>query len=434
MTFAAPLFAWVAGGVALATVALHLLAWRRPPESPLPTARFAPERPIRMVSRAIRPADLALLALRVALVLLVGAALAGPIISARRTGDARVLVVDRSRAAGDGIETANGARSVFREGDALVVFDSVAREVSAPGLDSAVAVAPTDAAGSLSAALILAGRAARRLARDHESVSIVIISPFATEELDEATRLIRGTWTGTVDVRRVALRPNDAGDVGRPEVRAGVGDPVAAAFSLVGPFNDGQRVRIARDALTATDSVWAGEGNAVVMWPVAPPSTWQRAAPTDTAFGVTAVSADHEPAATVVAAFERATSPPTGRVIARWSDGEPAATEFALGAGCIRSVMVPVPTAGDLALTPAFRRFALKLAAPCGNRAPLVAVSDSVLATILPGALSIAPVSVTPNVVVENPRSTLVAWLLGLALVAAAAEVFLRRGDPHATA
>src|SRR6185436_18205171 len=91
MSFAAPLFAWIAAAVAAATVALHLLAWRRPPESPLPTARFAPERPIRMVSRAVRPADLALLALRVLIVLLVGVALAGPSFDARREGLGRVV-------------------------------------------------------------------------------------------------------------------------------------------------------------------------------------------------------------------------------------------------------------------------------------------------------------------------------------------------------
>src|SRR5688572_5073331 len=160
MTFAAPLFAWLAGAAALATVALHLLAWRRPPESPLPTARFAPDRPIRMVSRAIRPADLALLALRVALVLLVGAALAGPTVALRRHGAARVVVLDRSRSAGSGVEAASRARAIFRAGDALVVFDSAAREVASPTADSIAAVPASDAPGSLSPALIVATRAA----------------------------------------------------------------------------------------------------------------------------------------------------------------------------------------------------------------------------------------------------------------------------------
>src|SRR5215203_5570000 len=119
MTFAAPLFAWIAGGVAAATIALHLLAWRRPPETLLPTARFAPERPIRMVSRALRPADLALMVL---LVVLVGVALARPSFHARREGLGRVVVIDRSAAA-PGTAIATSARGVFRPGDAVIVFD-----------------------------------------------------------------------------------------------------------------------------------------------------------------------------------------------------------------------------------------------------------------------------------------------------------------------
>src|SRR5262245_25335862 len=138
MIFAAPLFAWAAGLAALAVVGLHLLAWRRPPETPLPTARFAPERPIRMVSRAVRPADLLLLGIRVALVLLVGVALAGPRVEQRKTGTARVVVADRSHPTA----SAGVAAAVTKEltpGDVLVVFDSVAREVSPASADSIVA-------------------------------------------------------------------------------------------------------------------------------------------------------------------------------------------------------------------------------------------------------------------------------------------------------
>src|SRR4051794_39853178 len=132
MTFAVPFFALASGLVALATVVLHLLAWRRPPESPLPTARFAPERPVRMVSRAVRPADLALLALRVTIIMLVGVALARPTFSAQRNGVGRVVVVDRSRFVGTGSAVAAAARSVYRPGDALVLFDSSARKVAVP--------------------------------------------------------------------------------------------------------------------------------------------------------------------------------------------------------------------------------------------------------------------------------------------------------------
>src|SRR5690349_17843245 len=125
MTFAAPLFAWVGVAAAAAVVGLHLLAWRRPPETPLPTARFAPERPIRMVSRALRPADLLLLALRAALVLLAGLALAGPRFDQQRVGSARVVVADRSSSVRDGAAVVTAVRRELRAGGALVVFDSV---------------------------------------------------------------------------------------------------------------------------------------------------------------------------------------------------------------------------------------------------------------------------------------------------------------------
>src|SRR6185369_17807079 len=97
MSFTAPLFAWVGGGLALGVVALHLLAWQRPPASLLPTARFVPDAPLRAVSPAVRPTDLVLLAVRVLAIILVSAALAGPRFAPRVQGLGRVIVVDRSR-------------------------------------------------------------------------------------------------------------------------------------------------------------------------------------------------------------------------------------------------------------------------------------------------------------------------------------------------
>src|SRR5215207_4904977 len=302
MTFAAPLFAWIAGGVAAATIALHLLAWRRPPETLLPTARFAPERPIRMVSRAVRPADLALMALRVLLVVLVGVALARPSFHARREGLGRVVVIDRSAAA-PGTEIAAAARAVFRPGDAVIVFDSVAREVRPPSPDSLAGPSGTGR-GSLSAALVAAIRAATQLERERDSVEIVVASPVAVDEVDAATRTIRGMWHGPVRVVRPGFAPSDTTSPGRPDVRASDGDPVAVALGLDAPVAGGG----------------AGHSPGVAR------------------------------AATVVAPFVRTASPPAGEVVARWADGEPAATEAALGAVCVRAVAVTVPAVGDLPL------------------------------------------------------------------------------------
>jgi hypothetical protein len=432
MTFAFPFFAWVSGLVALATVALHLLAWRRPPESPLPTARFAPERPVRMVSRAVRPADLALLALRVAIILLVGVALARPEFSAQRNGTARVVVVDRSRFSGTGADVATAARSVFRPGDALVLFDSAAREIAGPTPDS-IDVPASSAAGALSPALVGAVRAAGRLARVRDSVAIVIVSPFAASEVDGATAAIRRVWPGPVRLVRAGAPPNDTRGSARPDVRAPRADPVAASVALLGKVRGGADVRVVRNAAAGTDSAWAREGRTVVVWPreAGAPAGWSPRASLDTAFGVTAYGASDGSvspgSATVVASMTRTAIPPAGRVVARWSDGEPAATESALGDGCIRSVAIAVPPSGDLPITSAFRRLAEQLVRPCSSVVPWAAASDSVLAAVLPLAGRHSS-EVAASVIGEPVPSTLTAWLLGLALLAASAEMFVRRG------
>lgn len=435
MSFIAPVFAWIAAAAAIAIVALHLLAWRRPPETPLPTARFAPESPVRTVSRAVRPADLALLALRVLLVLLVGGALAGLRFEARAHDVARVVVVDRSGGPNDSAALEGSARAIFRTGDALVVFDSAAREVLAATRDSVLTTRSSVMAGSLSAALIVAIRAARRLEQEHDSVEIVVVSRFGLDEIDAATAGIRQTWQGAVRVVRAgALAPNDSAPKARPDVRAANGDPVAATLALVGTTQGGADVRVVRGAPTDADTAWAQEGHTLVVWPFAA-SWWQASVRVDTAFAVSALAdrnASQQPA-TVVAPFPRPNVPPTGRIVARWQDGEPAATETALGAGCIRSVAIAVPTVGDLPLSPTFRRVAAQLVTPCGAHHRWLAASDSVLAATLTAPqsaarLTDAEVNGTPG------QSRLATWLLGFALIAALVELAVRRGGAHATA
>ena len=441
MSIAAPFFLWIASAVAIATVAAHLLAWRRPPSSPLPTARFAPERPARVVSRAVRPTDLLLLAVRVAMVMLVGLALARPSFARERRGEGRVVVIDRSRSAGDAEAVSDSARAVFRPGDALVVFDSSAREVARPVADSIAT--PRDAGrapgapGSLSAALVAALRAAERLARERDSVEIAIVSPVTLDEIDAATAAIRDEWPGSVRVIRAGSVRSDTLASVRPEVRASAGDPVAAALSLVGPVVGGATVRVRRDGVTPADSAWVREGGTLVAWPVPPATGWDARPDPDTAFSVVAGGASEgfgrSTAATVVAPFDRAFDPPAGRAIAYWGDGSTAATENPLGSGCVRSVAVPVPTVGDLALTPAFRHFARRMAERCGSNAGAVA-PDSVVDRVLPAAPSGARAPVLDRDTEPSDAPRLAAWLLGIAFALAVGELLLRRGESHATA
>jgi len=119
--------------------------------------------------------------------------------------------------------------------------------------------------------------------------------------------------------------------------------------------------------------------------------------------------------------------------VARWDDGEPAATEIPLGAGCIRAVAVSVPSAGDLALTPAFRRFAEQLAGPCGGGRAWIAAPDSVVSTVLPVA-GPGDAARTPSAAdAGRSDSTIAAWLLGAAMAAAMVELLVRRGAANAT-
>ena len=439
MSFAAPLFAWVGGGLALGVVALHLLAWRRPPASPLPTARFAPDAPVRTVSRAMRPVDLGLLAVRVLVIVLVSTALAGPRFASRVQGLGRVIVVDRSHG-----QEARGpidrvARSVFRAGDALVVVDSTVHEVRNPTVDSIVATSPTES-GGISAALVVGIRAANELQRVRDSVEIVVVSPFGSDALDAATASIRRMWQGTVRTMRAGTPPNDSARARPPDIRAGSGDPVSAALALAGAAPRGA-VRVVRDSITAADTAWARQGGAVVVWPTsAAQQGWTVRATADTAFGVTVTSlgsgSSASPAlsATVVAPFVRHVAPPPGRVVARWGDGEPAATEISLGGGCMRSVAVRVPATGDLALTPAFRRFAEQIAGPCVASRGWTAVTDSVVSAVLPATGTRDAAQTLSAVHTTRSHSPIAVWLLGAAMVAALGELLVRRGAANATA
>ena len=445
MTLAAPFFLWAAGVVALAAVAAHLLAWRRPPAMPLPTARFAPERPARVVSRAVRPSDLALLAVRIVMVMLIGIGLARPTIAPDRNGTARVVVIDHSRSAGDGVAVAEAARAVFHPGDAVVVFDSIAREIPDAMVDAIGATRAggtgSPARGSLSAGLVGAVRAAERLSRERDSVEIVIVSPITTDEIDAATGAIRSRWRGAVRMIRPTVLPAETTASSRVAVRAEANDPVAAALSLVGPVAAGSTVRVVRDEPTTADTAWAQEGGTLVVWPgKSDPRGWSRRASRDTAFAVAAASGSAHPGdlratVAVIAAFERAAMPPGDRVVARWADGEPAAADRALGDGCIRSVGVVVPVAGDLALTPAFRRFARRMVDPCNGPLRLPRAADSVVSRVLTAAVHRADATSGPNRErLPAAPNRLAAWLLGGALALALLELFIRKGEPYAGA
>jgi hypothetical protein len=440
VTFLAPWALWAAGAVSAAVIALHILASRNPRVTPLPTARFIPDVPLRATARAMRLTDVALMILRVAAVMLVGVAFARPELSRGRRAVGRVVMVDASRALGSRAEAADSAARLLARGDVLIAFDSSAHVIhngSTESLRAALADSNTRAPrGSLSTALAAAMRAASTLRADADSVEIVLVSPLAAEEWDAATTAIRAVWRGRVRLVRVgAARP---GIAARIEVtNASLDDPVRAAASLRGgaaltgaastPGAANAQMsfaRIDRGSPLASDTAWARDrAHTLVRWPAHVDSSgWHMRARVDTVGGV--LARQGAAAAVVVSPFARTVDPAPGRVIARWVDGTAAATERALGAGCVRDVAIPIARTGDLALRESTRRLVAALASPCGGDETYTAASDSALVQLRGTGPLVATRALERR---TAPRGHLATWLLAAALVLLLLEPLLRR-------
>jgi hypothetical protein len=412
MSFLAPAYLAAAAGIAVLVVALHFISTREPATVALPTARFAPNRPVRARSRTFKPSDLLLLLCRTGVILCAGAALAQPVPAPSRRPLARIVLLDRSRAVASAPEAADSARAVLQDGDALVLFDSAARV--APQ-DSLASLRRVEVRGSVSAAMIAGLRAAVLLRDRADSLELVLVSPVLEEEVDQATDSIRSLWPGAIRQVRVA----GATDSSIPASVFFLGpgdDPLRAALpasSGTGPT----RVRIVRSQASPADSAWAsGEAGTLVVWPTA-----HAGAVVDTTGAVIAGEV------VVVAPFERhgAVPQPEGsRIVARWMDGVPAATEIVHGTGCIRTVWVPVPAVGDLVLDLRFRRLAARLTGLCGP-AQMSSLRGGVTVDWNAGTGPLVAGIALPRP--QASRSPLVPWLLGAALGLGLLELGLRR-------
>lgn len=382
MTFAAPAYLLAAALGAVIVAALHLIAERRPPSTSFPTARFVPDAPPAAMARRARPSDPWLLLLRIAIVLLVGLALARPRTAPSRRAVARVTLVDVSRAVAPDADVAARARALAS--DALVAFDSAAAAVTPSALDSLERRGAARPRGSLSAGLVAAIRAGAALAERADSLELAIVSPLAAEEIDRATVAIRDRWPGRLRIERVALA--------RPEV---------------GPAS-------------ATRTAWADS----ISSPL-----WTRRERPDT---VGALVAGDVVVVAALARRWRATAPAPGtRVVARWADGEPAALERALDDGCERVLGWAPPASGDLVLRGSYERLWLQLTtAPCGDPYRATPAADAV-ASRLAGGGRLASASDFPAA--PAGRTRLPAILLATALALAVAELLVRRRGRGAT-
>lgn len=421
-------WALVAGVVAATGVlAAHLLSRHRPPEVPLPTARFVREGVPSAATRMAPPSDRLLLLTRALALLLAALAVARPLREPARGTVRRVVALDRSHDVADGRAAADSARRLLRPGDRLVTFDGAARPIPAGAEAAALDSLPASrTAGSLSAALATAARTGALLARDADSVELVLVTPGLARQADAATDSVRAAWPGRLRVVRVA------GKEARPSVsvvalRARADDPLRTTLALAGLLASGAAeptVRVVRDAPTGADTAWvAGDSTrTLVHWPASQAGAgWPPSAP-DT-IGVAVAMRDRS---VVAASFARSWRPPAGGVVARWADGAPAATESALGEGCVRGVAVPVEPAGDVALRLSMRDFARAMVAPCAANGPAVGDTSAALLGAATGPLASRRTLLAASGA-PPPPSRLPALMLAAALALLLLELPLRR-------
>ena len=428
MTLLAPAFLWGAIPVATGIVALHFIVTRQPRASVLPTARFVPDSPATAIVRDARPADLLLMLLRVLVVLAAGAALAKPVFKANRQPVGRIFLVDVSRSTSDMREAADSVRALYRSGDAVVAFDSAVRTPGIKTPDSLATARKSNATGNLSAALIAAIRQGSALRDKVDSMELVVVSPLLADERDAATDSIRKLWHGRARLVHVVAATTDSSlsaEKGDIKLESDANDPLAVGVSLATKNNLRGNARILRTGnVSADDSTWMTTANHVVaFWPMAErPRLAVARMPADRSGGI--VGGDIR----LVAAFDRHWTYPADslrgvRVIARWADGEAAVVEKANGAGCFRSVSVPVPVIGDLVIRPEFERLVGAVTAPCGGGGVTEPVSAATIASLQgTGALA----SRDRFAEREDVSSPFAPWLLALALFAALGELMAR--------
>ncbi|MGI8509650.1 MAG: BatA domain-containing protein [Gemmatimonadaceae bacterium] len=386
MTLLAPGYLYAAMAAAAAVVVLHLIVTRRPRAAILPTARFVPDVPAAARSRALRPYDLLLLLLRVLLLLALGTALARPILTPPRERIARVIVADVSGSVARRSEVADSVRRLYRMGDVTVAFDSAAHATAAS--DSLPSIGVSAATGSLSAALIGALRAAPSVREGADSLELVLVSALLPAESDLATARIRALWPGRSRLVRVA--PDTVVARGPPRIYWGNASRPAMTINMQRPDTSGAVV---------------ARGEVVVA-----PFVRRWSFPEDSLRGAV--------------------------VIARWVDGVPAAVERVVGHGCVRSIAIPVDSAGDLVLRPEFIRLRELLSGPCGSHDVAGSAAGSAAGSVeassgasviasLAGSGKLAAAGMFPAA--TDVQSPLAPWLLGAALALAVIELLVRR-------
>jgi hypothetical protein len=130
----------------------------------------------------------------------------------------------------------------------------------------------------------------------------------------------------------------------------------------------------------------------------------------------------------VVAPFERRWSYPRdslvgAEVIARWSDGEPAAVEWSQGVTCTRSVAIPVTPIGDLMIRGDFTAMEAAIRQRCASADAVAPMPASAAASLEGSGGRVASRHFASS---SRAYSWLAPWLLAFSILLALAELVVR--------
>ncbi|HEX8211047.1 MAG TPA: BatA domain-containing protein [Longimicrobium sp.] len=464
LTIGAPLFLLAGALAALVPLALHLIRRRPPTRSPLPTARFLTE-DARSSIRVSRPTDRLLMALRMLLLLLAGAAFARPSWVPAPRGTREVVLLDRSaamRQADTWRRAVEQARRTLLAPDGsargdLVLFDTSAvhlpqRRLTAATFDSLAAAGPSAHPASYAAALRAIDPAARTV-RGADSVRVTVLSALRWGGWRPGMAALRqAAWPGAIRLPLVALpSPPDTAAPSEPEPRrsavviasGGAGRFVIPALEATGwttravdrPSSlpaDARLIVVTRPAgdLRAVAEAGAtvvvdagGAGSPMPGWlPVQGTAARLQSDAGDVWFG---------PDLRLPGATTRADIRPKrgATVLAAWDDGRPAVVAARLGKGCIVFAGTRLED-GGLPLSPAFPRALERMARACN----LERTGDAMLpldagARAILGGRGAAVVNAAAGGGAGSV--SLGRWLMAAALLIALAETFFaysRRG------
>jgi len=471
ITFGTPAFLLAGALAALVPLALHLIRRRPPARAPLPTERFLAPNP-RTSVRVSRPTDPLLLALRMLLLFLAGAAFARPAWLPDARGASEIVLLDRgaAMASGDGaLQAVAVARQRLLGADGeprgeLVLFDTAAvrvprRRVS-PALFDSLAAAPAFASPARYAAALRAIPGAARELRGADSVRVTLVTrPRWSGWSDGIAPLRRAVWPGAIDLVAVteaggvdsaitdtvaaakqALYLADPRDRATQYPAAALGavgwtvtvvapgqplPPAGAGLIVIGSPLPSEMARevVVRAERGATLLVDAGAISSI------DPLPWAKAARTDSVAG--AIWFDDGLQLSGAAARVLGGRSRGAAVIAAWDDGQPAAVARRMGRGCV----VVVGTAlgrGEMVMEGTYPRALGRLARGCestetaGADAPLDAGARAVRRGAGP-AMAAARAVTAPG-----GGTALGRWVMAAALLVAAAETFFayRRNRP----